>query len=79
MARKLDKPNRYGGTTDHSEEVRRLRERAKTKERYDALVYNLCADLLISHDETGIALDNWLYARDLVELLIGTEIIESGV
>lgn len=79
MGRRLDKPNASGGTTDHSEEIKRLRERAKTKEHYDQLIYNLAADLLVSHDESGISLDNWLYARRLVELLIGQEIVESGV
>lgn len=79
MARRLDKPNATGGNTDHGEEVARLRERAKSKERYDQLVYLLAADLLESHDQSGIALDNWGPARDLVELLIGDEIIESGI
>lgn len=79
MSHKLDKPNASGGNTSHSEEIARLRERAKTKERYDALVYELAADLLQSHDESGIALDSWTPARDLVEMLIGEPIIESGI
>jgi hypothetical protein len=79
MARRLERPNKSGGNTDHSPEIMRLRERAKSKERYDQIVYLLAADLLEAHDESGIALDNWKNARDLVELLIGDEIIESGV
>lgn len=79
MGKKLDKPNASGGTTDHSEEVARLRERSKRKEYYDKLVYLTAADLLESHDESGISLDNWLPARALVELLIGERIVESGV
>lgn len=79
MGRKLDKPNASGGNTDHSEAIARLRERAKKKERYDALVYELAADLLQSHDESGISLDAWTPARDLVEMLIGDSIIESGI
>ncbi len=78
MSRRLEKPNASGGTTDHSEEIARLRVRARSKEHYDALVYELCADLLASHDDSGISLDNWT-ARALVELLIGQEITESGV
>lgn len=79
MGHRLSEPNRYGGTTDHSQEIINLRVRAKKKERYDALVYTVAADLLEAQDETGISLDNWKAARDLVELLIGGEIIESGV
>jgi hypothetical protein len=79
MARRLESPNRSGGCTDHSPEITSLRQRARKKERYDALVYELCADLLVAHDESGISLDGWKTARDLVELLIGGDIIESGV
>lgn len=79
MASRLEKPNASGGNTDHSLEIWELREKAKKKERYDALVYELCADLLQSHDESGIALDDWTAARDLVELLLGESIIESGI
>lgn len=79
MSRKLDKPNASGGNTDHSGEIIWLREKAKYKERYDALVWELAADLLEAHDESGIALDDWKSARDLVEMLIGEPIIESGI
>lgn len=79
MGHKLDKPNASGGTTDHTSEIIRLRERAKHKERYDQIVYLLAADLLEAHDESGISLDTWKPARDLVELLIGDEIVESGI
>lgn len=79
MSHRLPEPNRSGGTTDHGAEVMRLRQRAKNKERYDHLVYLLAADLLEAHDESGISLDNWPAARNLVELLIGDEITESNV
>ena len=75
----MPEPNKSGGNTDHAEEVARLRERAKRKERYDQLVYLLAADLLEAHDESAISLDNWKPARDLVELLIGDDIVESGI
>lgn len=79
MSKRLPEPNRSGGNTDHSEEIARLRERATRKERYDQLVYLLAADLLEAHDESGISLDAWQPARDLVELLIGDDIIESDI
>lgn len=79
MSTRLDKPNDSGGNTDHSLEIWELREKAKRKERYDALVYTLVADLLQAHDESGIALDDWSAARDLVEMLIGEPILESGI
>lgn len=79
MGERLERPNKSGGTTNHSPEIVRLRERAKRKERYDQLVYLLAADLLESHDESGISLDTWPAARNLVELLIGDEIVESGI
>lgn len=79
MARRLERPNRHGGVTDHTEEIANLRRRAVRKERYDELVYLVAAELLEAHDESGITLDNWKAARDLVELLIGSEIIESGI
>jgi hypothetical protein len=77
MARRLERPNATGGNTDHAEEIQALRDRSRTKERYDFLVYQLAADLLEAHDESGISLDAWTPARDLVELLIGAEIVES--
>lgn len=79
MSRRLEQPNASGGTTDHSQEIARLRSRAKTKEHYDKLVYELAADLLETHDASGISLDDWTVARALVELLIGDSIIESGI
>lgn len=79
MGKRLDKPNASGGVTDHGEEVMRLRQRAKSKERYDQIVYLLAADLLEAHDESGISLDSWKPARDLVELLIGDDIVESNI
>lgn len=79
MSRRLDKPNASGGTTDHSQEIARLRVRSRVKEQYDRLVYQVAADLLEMHDSSGCSLDNWPAARALVELLIGDEIVESGV
>lgn len=79
MGRRLDKPNASGGTTDHSELVARLRVRSRQKERYDQIVYELAADLLEMHDSSACSLDNWKPARDLVELLVGEEILESNI
>ena len=46
--------------------------------RSGALAYELAADLLELHDDTGISLDNWESARMFVETRIGHEITENG-
>lgn len=80
MARRLDKPNAWGGSTDHSIEIAALQWMAGISEDLqDSLVYGTAAELLASHDQTGISLDEWLAPRMLVEHLLGKPIIESGV
>lgn len=88
MATRLDPPVNCR-TTDHADEISRLRdtERAYARlgptitntERTVGLAYAVAADLLSSHDETGISLDNWRFARNLVEHLLGQPILENGV
>ena len=68
-------------TTDHSEEIRRLILEANAGtctllERHARLA---SAALLSCHDATGISLDGWTAPRDLVEHLLGHEILESGI
>ena len=68
MGRRLDKPNRYGGTTDHSQEIAALRKVASLMLDDDLIIQlNLAADLLEAHDQTGISLDDWPWARRFVE------------
>jgi hypothetical protein len=81
MARKLDKPNASGGTTDHSVEIAVLRQLAyEVRFNHNLLIQlNLAADLLESHDQSGISLDNWSWARQYVESYIGVRVIPNGV
>lgn len=94
MARRLDKPNQYGGTTDHSDEIAELRRMAKevldegdsisddgefTDSRGGYVTLMLAADLLEAHDQTGISLDDWPYAREFVEGLLERPIIPNLV
>ena len=80
MARRLDEPNRYGGTTDHSEEIAELRAMAaEAEERESFVMINLAADLLEAHDQTGISLDDWPYARQFVEQILTEPILPNGV
>lgn len=43
------------------------------------LAYLACADLLDCHDDTGMSLDDWWPARNLVEYCIGHGIDLNGV
>lgn len=94
MARYLDKPNASGGTTDHAEEIVELRAMAAealadsdsmsdegvfTDGRLTYLTLNLAADLLEAHDQTGISLDDWPYARQLVEALLESPVLPNCV
>lgn len=80
MARRRDGNVEMGlASTDHSEEIARLRERAKQFEVRDQLVYLVAAELLLAHDETWISLDDWHAPRRLVELLVGDSILENCV
>ena len=77
--------------TDHSAEIAVLRRTAETLDikglldnpdapaSIESLTYYLAADLLGCHDDTGISLDNWLAARQLVERLTGTPVRENHV
>ena len=65
--------------SDHSTEISQLRAQVGDGTVLEALTRAVAADLLQSHDETGISLDEWLSARLLVELLIGKPILENEV
>lgn len=67
MARRLSEPNGYGGTTDHDEEIRRLRTIESRTAGPERLNIRLAAELLEAHDQTGISLDDWPTARRFVE------------
>jgi hypothetical protein len=81
-------------TTDHTVEIQTLRDRARemrengveTPSAYTvirashlAVIYGLLADLLQSHDDTGISLDDWSNARMAVETALGAPILPNGV
>lgn len=88
MATRLDPPVNCR-TTDHADEIQHLRDVAAALSKAHggtqpatallALVNGLAADLLQSHDDTGISLDNWDNARGLVEVLLNEKILENGV
>lgn len=73
--------------TDHRTEIEALRgladnmavgsDPSHTDELLKVLTLRVAADLLEIHDATGISLDNWPAARQLVEVLIGHEIQEN--
>lgn len=78
MARRLEEPNAYGGTTDHAEEIALLRYLAGELNSESIVVdLNLAADLLEAHDQTGISLDDWPFARRFVERYVGKSIIPN--
>lgn len=52
-------------TTNHAEQIERLRRDRPTPEN------RLAADLLELHDKTGIRLDDWESARTFVESKVG--------
>lgn len=64
-------PNEHGGQrTDHSDVIAQLRKRADAHRRvgnYAEFVYDtVAADLLETHDATGISLDHWTGPLNLV-------------
>lgn len=76
--------------TDHSVEIQHLREmhrhlvdlmgeKKSEAAMVTVLTYEVVADLLQMHDDTGISLDNWHSAKELVEILIGSPITLNGV
>jgi len=69
--------------TDHSDVVFQLRARARHGDTHpdltdDDVALLLAADLLETHDDTGISLDCWIAAREFVERLAGITITENG-
>lgn len=72
MSRLLTTPNRSGGTTDHSDEIRDLRafSRQSRGPSDAAIIARAAADLLEVHDASGISLDDWTGPRDLVNLAL---------
>lgn len=67
-------------TTDHTDEIALLNRRADaTEDRQQRLVIRLCAELLQAHDETGISLDDWPTARQVVEHHLGQPVLPNCV
>jgi hypothetical protein len=79
MARRLPGDARHHfRTTDHADEIALLKALALAKPRgLERLSYTLAADLLSSHDDTGISLDDWPAARQFVELLLGSPVLPN--
>lgn len=69
MPVKLKEPNAYGGVTDHGDVIAVLRTRAGSAvSEGDKIALHLAADLLTAHDQSGISLDDWPWARRFVEM-----------
>lgn len=67
-------------TTSHAEEVKFLRYLAETADREsEVIAFRLAADLLESHDQTAISLDDWPTARRFVELRLGQDILPNFI
>ena len=66
--------------TDHSTAIALLRTRAEQlkSDRDTQLAMEVAADLLELHDDTGISLDAWASAREMVERFIGQPITPNG-
>jgi hypothetical protein len=70
--------------TDHSADIAMLRGRAEWHAGFGGppqtrLMFETAADLLELHDSTGISLDDWTSARELIEYLTGNPITRNGV
>jgi hypothetical protein len=67
--------------TDHTTAIAKMREEAQNFHHCDLrrLAREVAADLLEMHDDTGISLDTWVAARELVETFTGSPITENGV
>lgn len=86
-ARKVHPTMDVATRVDHSEQIARLRSietvyarlgtDITSTERTIGLAYATAADLLEIHDATGISLDNWTFARNLVEHLLDEPIKEN--
>ena len=74
MARNVNPATNHSRTTDHSEEIRALRDawlaQTERQSHRTAILYRAAADLLEVHDETGISLDDWDGPRNLVNLAL---------
>lgn len=66
--------------TDHSKDIASLRRDSLNPMHTEVMRLSMAtaADLLEMHDATGISLDNWASARDLVEALIFHPISPNG-
>lgn len=78
MPYRLTEPNAHGGMTYHGDIIASLRRMAAAADGdWDRICLNLAADLLASHDDSGVSLDDWPWARRFVESLIGRSIVPS--
>lgn len=67
-------------TTDHSDEIIGLINLAQDTLDADLQTsLRLAAELLASHDDTGISLDDWPTARRFVENLVGHPVLPNLV
>lgn len=77
----LTTPNPKGGTTDHSQDIARMRSYAgiamskygdpldaPMEDNFRIYICMAAAALLEVHDDSGISLDDWLGPRELVEI-----------
>jgi hypothetical protein len=65
--------------TDHAEELAVIRAKADKASGMDKVFIQLAADLLQSHDETGISLDDWPTARRFVEHFTGSPVLPNCI
>lgn len=82
MATRLPGGPEYGfRTTDHSSEIRELRQLATLGflSPLESAGLLAAADLLQAHDETGISLDDWYGPGRLVTLALGRPFLATEV
>lgn len=79
MARRLSGGPEDGfRTTSHDAEIAQLNWTAdQCTDRDEMLAWRLAAELLSSHDMTGISLDDWPTARQFVERKLGKPILPN--
>lgn len=63
--------------TDHSEDIKNLRENDDAFDDHCVDMFNMCADLLEMHDKQSLSLDNWSSARKFIEFVINHPIQEN--
>lgn len=61
----------------HTQDIVTLRNKAKNDPE-NKIALECAADLLETHDATGISLDNWDAPRKFVEQYLGKSIYENG-